>query len=480
MSTGTQTEVVMPQMGVSVSEGTITKWLKAEGEHIGRDEPLLEISTDKVDTEVPSPAEGVVAQILVQEGETVEVGTVLAVIAPEGAAPAEAPPAPEPPEPATQAAQPAPPAPPAAPAPAATPASGNGRTFVSPVVARIASEHGVDPNAIQGTGTGGRVTKKDILAFVESGGQASAAPAPPVEQPAPAVEQAPPSPALAEPAPAPTAQAAPPPPAPAPAQPVPAAQAPPPAPAAAPAPAASAEPEPGETVEPMSAMRKGIAEHMRRSLDTSAHVTSAIEVDMSKVVAIRSKLKKEYEQAYGVNPTYLSFVARATVETLREYPWINGEIRGDKIVTRNFVNLGFAVELADGKGLIVPVLKHTEGLNLLGLARGVADIAKRARDKKLMPDDVQGGTFTITNPGGFGTFHGTPVISQPQAGILGTYAVVKRPWVVTDELGQDVIAIRPIMNLTLTYDHRLVDGALAGRFLHSLREKLESWGESDY
>ena len=495
MSTGTQTEVVMPQMGVSVSEGTITKWLKSEGEHIGRDEPLLEISTDKVDTEVPSPGEGVVAQILVQEGETVEVGTVLAVIAPEGAAPAEAPSAPEAPEPATQAAadaseaaatetaQPAPPAPPAAPASAAAPASGNGRTFVSPVVARIASEHGVDPNAVPGTGTGGRVTKKDILAFVESGGQAAAAPAPPAEQPAPAAEQAAPPPAPAEPAPAPAAQAAPAPAAPvppAPAQPAPAAQAPPPAPAPAPAPAASAEPEPGESVEPMSAMRKGIAEHMRRSLDTSAHVTSAIEVDMSKVVAIRKKLKQEYEQAYGVNPTYLAFVARATVETLREYPWINGEIRGDKVVTRNFVNLGFAVELADGKGLIVPVLKHTEGLNLLGLARGVTDIAKRAREKKLMPDDVQGGTFTITNPGGYGTFHGTPVISQPQAGILGTYAVVKRPWVVTDELGQDVIAIRPIMNITLTYDHRLVDGALAGRFLHSLREKLESWGESDY
>jgi pyruvate/2-oxoglutarate dehydrogenase complex dihydrolipoamide acyltransferase (E2) component len=493
MSTGTQTEVVMPQMGVSVSEGTITKWLKSEGEHIGRDEPLLEISTDKVDTEVPSPGEGVVAQILVQEGETVEVGTVLAVIAPEGAAPAAAPEAP--PEPATQVAadaseaaatetaEPTAPTPPPAPAPAAAPESGNGRTFVSPVVARIASEHGVDPNAVQGTGTGGRVTKKDILAFVEGGGQAAAAP--PAAQPAPlAAEPAPPAPAPAEPAPAPAAQAppaAPPaPPAPAPAQPAPAAQAPPPAPAAAPAPAASAEPEPGESVEPMSAMRKGIAEHMRRSLDTSAHVTSAIEVDMSKVVAIRRKLKQEYEQAYGVNPTYLSFVARATIETLREYPWINGEIRGDKIVTRNYVNLGFAVELADGKGLIVPVLKHTEGLNLLGLARGVADIAKRAREKKLMPDDVQGGTFTITNPGGYGTFHGTPVISQPQAGILGTYAVVKRPWVVTDELGQDVIAIRPIMNLTLTYDHRLVDGALAGRFLSSLREKLENWGESDY
>ena len=230
----------------------------------------------------------------------------------------------------------------------------------------------------------------------------------------------------------------------------------------------------------MTAMRKGIAEHMRRSLDTSAHVTSAIEVDMSKVVAIRQKLKKEYEAAYGVNPTYLSFIARATVETLREYPYINGEIRGDKIVTRNYVNLGFAVELADGKGLIVPVLKHSEGLNLLGMARGVSEIAERARNKKLMPDEVQGGTFTITNPGGYGTFHGTPVISQPQAAILGTYAVVKRPWVIQDELGQDVIAIRPIMNLTLTYDHRLVDGALAGRFLRDLRKKLESWGESDY
>jgi pyruvate dehydrogenase E2 component (dihydrolipoamide acetyltransferase) len=236
----------------------------------------------------------------------------------------------------------------------------------------------------------------------------------------------------------------------------------------------------GESEEPMNAMRRGIAEHMRRSLDTAAHVTSAIEVDMSKVVAIRGKLKKEYGEAYGVNPTYLSFVARATVETLRDYPWINGEIRGDKIVTRNYVNLGFAVELADGKGLIVPVVKNAEGLNLLGLARAVTDIAERARNKQLRPDEVQGGTFTITNPGGYGTFHGTPVISQPQAAILGTYALVKRPWVVQDEHGKDVIAIRPIMNITLTYDHRLVDGALAGRFLQSLRQKLEDWGESDY
>jgi 2-oxoglutarate dehydrogenase E2 component (dihydrolipoamide succinyltransferase) len=230
----------------------------------------------------------------------------------------------------------------------------------------------------------------------------------------------------------------------------------------------------------MSAMRRGIAEHMRRSLDTSAHVTSAIEVDMSKVAAIRQKLKKEYQEAYGVNPTYLAFVARAAVETLRDYPWINGELRGDSIVTRNFVNVGFAVELADGKGLIVPVVRNAETLNLLGMAKAIADIAARARDKKLLPEDVQGGTFTITNPGGYGTFHGTPVISQPQAAILGTYAVVKRPWVVQDEMGGDVIAIRSIMNLTLTYDHRIVDGALAGRFLRDLRERLQTWGESDY
>jgi pyruvate dehydrogenase E2 component (dihydrolipoamide acetyltransferase) len=504
MATDTQIDVVMPQMGVSVSEGTITKWLKQEGEPITADESLLEISTDKVDTEVPSPGEGVVAKILVPEGETVDVGTVLAVIAPAGAA--AAPPAEAPPEPATQAAadeseaaaaegtaaEPAAPgidqAPPAAPAPAAAAAepappqraaapsgADNGRTFVSPVVARIASEHGVDPGQVQGTGRGGRVTKKDILAFVEGGGPQAAAP----EQPAAAQPTAQPAAGAAPPA-APAAPEQPPaaPPQPEPAAVPQAAAAAPPKPAPAPQPQAGLEP--GESEEPMSAMRRGIAEHMRRSLDTSAHVTSAIEVDMSKVVAIRGKLKQEYEASYGVNPTYLSFVARAAVETLRDYPWINGEIRGDKIVTRNYVNIGFAVELADGKGLIVPVVKHTEGLNLLGMARAVAEIAQRARDKKLTPDDVQGGTFTITNPGGYGTFHGTPVISQPQAGILGTYAVVKRPWVVQDELGQDVIAIRPLMNLTLTYDHRLVDGALAGRFLRDLRAKLESWGESDY
>ena len=463
MATTEAIDVVMPQMGVSVSEGTITKWLKQQGEQVEADEPLLEISTDKVDTEVPSPGSGVLTEILVQEGQTVEVGTKLAVIGGDGAQ-AQAPPPPEPAtaEPAAEAAAPSSagtpaPAAPAQPEPAH---SANGKTFVSPVVAKIASEHGVDPSQVQGTGRGGRVTKKDILSFIETGASIEAPAEIPAVSPAPTPAPAPVQPAAPEPP-----QAAP---APAP-------------PEAAPTPApARAAAQLGESFEPMSAMRKGIAEHMRRSLDTSAHVTSAIEVDMSKVSAIRSKLKKEYQQSYGVNPTYLIFVARAATDTLREYPWINGEIRGDQIVTRNYVNLGFAVELQDGKGLIVPVVKNAEGLNLLGMARAVTDIAQRARDKKLLPDEVQGGTFTITNPGGYGTFHGTPVISQPQAAILGTYAVVKRPWVVEDDLGQDVIAIRPIMNLTLTYDHRLVDGALAGRFLRDLRHRLETWDESVY
>jgi pyruvate dehydrogenase E2 component (dihydrolipoamide acetyltransferase) len=475
MATTEAIDVVMPQMGVSVSEGTITKWLKQQGDQVEADEALLEISTDKVDTEVPSPGTGVLTEILVQEGETVDVGTKLAVIGGDGAGAASGsePQSQEaPPEPATQAAAdasmaaasegvgdvaPSSPGSESVPPAEAAAATTNGRTFVSPVVAKIASEHGVDPSQVKGTGRGGRVTKKDILSFIDAGAQAAPA--------------APAAPAPTQPSQAPAA--------PAPTQPSPPAAAPT-APAPQAAPTAAGPSQPGESFEPMTAMRKGIAEHMRRSLDTSAHVTSAIEVDMSRVSAIRAKLKKEYQQSYGVNPTYLIFVARAAADTLRDYPWINGEIRGDQIVTRSYVNFGFAVELADGKGLIVPVVKHAETLNLLGLAKAVTDIAQRARDKKLLPDEVQGGTFTITNPGGYGTFHGTPVISQPQAAILGTYAVVKRPWVIQDDMGEDVIAIRPIMNLTLTYDHRLVDGALAGRFLRDLREKLETWDESTY
>src|SRR6476660_8253889 len=468
MATETAVDVVMPQMGVSVSEGTITRWLKQEGEQVEADEPLLEISTDKVDTEVPSPASGTLTQILVQEGETVDVGTKLGQIG--GSATAEAPAAESAPEPeaaapaepataeaaaeaeaASSAETPAPTAPePSTAPPAAAPQpSGNGKAFVSPVVARIASEHGVDPSQVPGTGSGGRVTKKDILAYVESGG-AQQAPAPePAAAPEPAKDEAP--------APTPPKEQAPP------------------AKPPAPAPVAAGETLPGETVEPMTAMRRGIAEHMRRSVDTAAHVTSAIEVDFTKIVAARAALKKEFQANYGVNPTYLVYVAFAAVKTLADYPYINGEMRGASIVTRNFVNLGIAVELAEGKGLIVPVLRNAETLNMLGIAKGIAEIADKARNKRLVPDDVQGGTFTITNPGGYGTFHGTPVINQPQSSILGTYALVKRAWVVTDENGNDAIAIRPLMNITLTYDHRLVDGAYAGRFLRDLRERLEGW-----
>jgi len=476
VATGTQTEVVMPQMGVSVSEGTVTKWLKAVGDAVALDEPLLEISTDKVDTEVPSPGEGVVAQILVEEGATVDVGTILALISPAGAVETSA----TQPHETVAAAEPAAPAAPDPPATQPPPVSpqpqavdpGNGKTFVSPVVARIAAEHGVDPGRVPGTGTGGRVTKKDILAFIASD-DARKAPEPVHAETH--VEQ-PPTPSVPEPQPA----------APAPTPiPEPVAVAPPQPP---PVPKAPVSPQPvaadqvadvplsaGETVEPMTAMRRGVMEHMRRSLDTSAHVTSAIEVDMSRVVSARERVKAEFQKNYGVNATYLSFIAVATVATLKDYPWVNAEIRGESIVTRQFVNLGIAVALADGKGLIVPVIKHAEDLNLLGMARQIADVAERARTKKLLPDDVQGGTFTITNPGGFGTFHGTPIISQPQVGILGTYALVKRPWVVQDELGNDVIAIRPMMNITLTYDHRLVDGAYSGQFLRDLRERLENW-----
>ncbi len=455
-------EVVMPQMGVSVSEGTILKWLKQEGETVEADEPLLEISTDKVDTEVPSPGSGVVQQILVSEGETVDVGTRLAVIAPEGAAVEEE--APAEPEPAAE--EPAPE--PAAAAPAApTPARAcagerrRGREDVRLACRRAhcrrarhrrvagtrygrrwpRDEEGhprvrrVGPARCAATGRGARGRARSTGGSATCPGSARARSPAAAEAPAPA-------PAAAAPAPAPAAA--------------------------------------GESVEPMNAMRRGVADHMRRSLDTSAHVTSAIEVDMSAVVAIRAKLKPEYDKAYGVNPTYLAFVARAAVDTIRDYPWINGEIRGESIVSRNYVNLGIAVELADGKGLIVPVIRNAEGLNLLGVTRAIADLAERSRSKKLLPDDVQGGTFTITNPGGYGTFHGTPIINQPQAAILGTYAVVKRPWVIQDARGADVIAVRPIMNITLTYDHRLVDGALAGRFLRDLREKLETWPEEKY
>jgi 2-oxoglutarate dehydrogenase E2 component (dihydrolipoamide succinyltransferase) len=475
MATGTAVDVVMPQMGVSVAEGTITKWLKSEGEPVVADEPLLEISTDKVDTEVPAPGTGVLGQILVPEGETVAVGTRLATILPEGAAAAAAPAAADetPPEPATQEAaheataassaeggpppaitstpaeQPVP-VPATEPAPAAPPPDeadghGEGRWFVSPVVARIAAEHGVDVARVPGTGRGGRVTKKDIQAFLES--REAVAAGPQVSE-APVKEEE---------------RAAPPPPQPT---------------VTAPAPAAA--PAAGEQVEPMTVMRKAIAEHMVRSVATSAHVTTVFEVDMSRVTAIREKLKGEYEQRYGVRLTYLAFISRAVVDTLGKWPRLNAEIRGDQIVTKSFVNLGIAVALDDGKGLIVPVIRNAEERNLLGIARAIVDLADRARSKKLLPDEVHGGTFTITNPGGFGAIAGTPIINQPQVGILDVEAIVKRPVVITDEHGDDAIAIRPMMNLCLTYDHRLVDGAYAAPFMRDLKTSLETWDEEAY
>ena len=499
MATETTVDVVMPQMGVSVSEGTITKWLKSVGDTVDADEALLEISTDKVDTEVPSPASGVLREIVAQEGETVAVGTKIAVIAPEGAGDGGPPAADRVPEPATQAgaeeaniptsgegetptagkveeAEPA--AAPAEPSPtrgegaqappepvAAPPSAGDGqgdKAFVSPVVGRIAAEHGVDVSQVEGTGRGGRVTKKDILNFIESGGAKAAEPqpeAPEAPPAAPAAPSAPPEPQPAAPA-APRFEARP-------------------SPAAAPA-AAKVEPLPGETVEPMTPMRRGIADHMRRSLDTSAHVTTTFEVDMSKVVAIREKLKREYQERYEVRLTYLPLIARATIDAIGKWPWMNAEIRGDSIVVKSYVNLGIAVALEGGKGLIVPVVKNAEGLNLLGLTRAIIDVADRARAKRLVPDDVQGGTFTITNPGGFGAIHGTPIISQPQVAILDVEALVKRPVVVTDENGNDTIAIRPMMNLCLSYDHRLVDAAYAAQFMRDLKESLQTWDENAY
>ncbi|MCC6224279.1 MAG: 2-oxo acid dehydrogenase subunit E2 [Thermoleophilia bacterium] len=439
MATDTAVDVVMPQMGVSVSEGTITRWLRSEGETVAADEPLLEISTDKVDTEVPSPATGVLARILVAEGETVAVGTALATIVPPGAnTPALPPAASEP-----QAAEAAPAGTAAGPVLAA-PDLGNGeaggRAFVSPVVARIAAEHGVDVSRVQGTGRAGRVTKQDILAHVAATPAAAATPA-----------EAPPH--LAPPAP-------------------------PPPPAAAPVTATGAST--GETVEPLSVMRRAIAEHMIRSVQTSAHVTCVFEIDMSRVVRIRDRLKREYEERHGVRLTYLPFVCRAVVDALAKWPRLNAEIRGDTLVTKSFVNLGIAVALDEGKGLIVPVIRNAEERNLLGLARAIADLAERARAKRLSPDEVRGGTFTITNPGGFGAVMGTPIINQPQVGIIDVEAVVKRPVVVTDAHGNDAIAIRPIMNLSLSYDHRLVDGAYAAPFMRDLRTSLETWEEEAY
>jgi pyruvate dehydrogenase E2 component (dihydrolipoamide acetyltransferase) len=454
------TEVVMPQMGESIAEGTIVRWIKKVGDAVDRDEPLFEISTDKVDAEIPSPGAGVLLEIKVKEGETVPVNSVVALIGAAGEKPVAAAgtPAPAP----SGAAAPsdaaadgtseplsstvdakAPsitegadaPGEPTAAAPAA-PANdleSRLRTKSSPVVRNIAKEHGIDLGRLSGSGISGRVTKKDILGYVESGAAAKAA------APQPATPAA---------APAPKAVAA------------------------APAPVAAKPFAPGENVriEPMGIMRKKIAEHMVSSIRTSPHVYSAYEVDFGRIDEIRKKKKAEYEAA-GAKLTYTAFIAKATVDTIRQFPFSNASIDGDNIVYKRDINLGIAVAL--DQGLIVPVIKNADEKNMLGICRAIQDLSGRARSKQLKPDEVQGGTFTITNPGIFGAVFGLPIISQPQVAILGVGSVDKRVVVV-----DDMIAIRPMCYLTLGYDHRLIDGADAGRFLQALKERMQDFDES--
>ncbi|NIM18906.1 MAG: 2-oxoglutarate dehydrogenase, E2 component, dihydrolipoamide succinyltransferase [Candidatus Latescibacteria bacterium] len=424
-------DVIMPQMGESVAEGTLVKWLKQVGEKIERDEPLFEISTDKVDAEIPSPAEGILLEILVPEGETVPINTVVARIAAEeeaGVKPAPAAPAAPESEPVSATAQtkPADVTPVEGPKAAAAPASGRvtpieekERARVSPLVRKIAEEHGVDPTLVRGTGTGGRVTKKDILKYIVAKRTA------PLTQAAPAVQ------APSPPGPPPITFAG------------------------------------DERVirEPMSIMRKKIAEHMVMSGRTSAHVCTVFEVDMSNVVKRRDALKAEFERE-GVKLTYLPFIIQAVVRGLKEVPIMNASIEGDSILYKRDINIGIAVAL--DWGLIVPVIKHADQMNLLGLARAAVDLADRARTKRLSVEEVQDGTFTITNPGVYGSLFGAPIISQPQVGIMDVGAITKRPVVV-----DDAIAIRPMVYISLSFDHRLIDGAVADQFMVVVKRDLQ-------
>jgi pyruvate dehydrogenase E2 component (dihydrolipoamide acetyltransferase) len=457
------TDVVMPQMGESIFEGTITKWLKKPGDKVERDEPLFEISTDKVDAEIPSPSAGVLKEIKVNEGQTVPIQTVVAVIDGAGsaaAAPASAPakaPAPE----AADAPAPPPAAKPAAPPPAAAaptqaapqavPASQRSgeRIHSSPLVRRMAAERGIDLTTVPGTGAGGRISKQDIEAVIAAGGVPAAAP-PPSAPSAP-----PPRPA-------------------------------PPATSAAPAPPAvsggqihvafeSAVPREkiyfgNYQVEPMSNMRQRIAEHMVASKRVSAHVYSVDEIDMTKVASLRAKAKDEFEQRYETKLTFMPFFVKAAVAGLRAFPTMNASLDGTNVVLHKEINIGIAVAL--DWGLIVPVVKGADEKNVLGIQRTLNDLAERARSKKLKPEEVQEGTFSITNPGVFGGLFGLPVISQPNVGILGLGMIEKRPVVINDS-----IAIRSMCYVTLSYDHRVVDGAVAHRFLHKVKETLENWSE---
>jgi pyruvate dehydrogenase E2 component (dihydrolipoamide acetyltransferase) len=470
------TDVVMPQMGESIVEGTLTKWLKKPGEHVERDEPLFEISTDKVDTEIPAPAAGTLSEVLVEEGKTVGINTVVARIAEGDGAPAKpeaAQPAAAPPQPAVQ--QAAPPAqqaapPPAAPQPAAppqppaptlpTPPQETVRPTVddatpveepepaepsgplSPLVRRMAREYNLDLAKIKGTGAGGRITKQDVEAYLAQRGTA----APPPTQPAAPPPPAPPAPA----------------PAPAPAAPAPQAQ-----PPVVPLPPAG---QAKTRIEPMSTMRIKIAEHMIMSRRTSAHVTTVHKVDMTKVAKMRDRHKADFQARYGMSLTFLPFVTRAAVEALRTYPLLNASVEGNNIIYHNEINIGIAVALENG--LIVPVIRAADEKNVLGLQRSIVDLAMRARSRQLKPDEVQGGTFSITNFGSFGSVFATPVINQPQVAILGAGVVQKEPVVI-----DDAIAIRSMAYLALTFDHRLIDGALADQFTAKAKAVLENWSE---
>ena len=431
------TDVVMPQMGESIFEGTITKWLKKPGDKVQRDEPLFEISTDKVDAEIPAPATGVLQEIKVSEGNTVQVNTVVGVIGDaNGASAAASTPAKPaaPPAPAVKEAS-APAAP--VPAPAASREKDDDESDVrsSPLVRKLAREHNIDLAQVTGTGTGGRVTKQDVLDFLAHRGSA------PVAAPSTSAPGAPSKPGVGLGGPA-----------------------------APPPPAAI----PGDLV-PMSQMRKIIAQRMIESRRTSAHVHCMFEVDMTRIVNLRNKLKNSFEQRHGARLTFMPFFVRAAIIALQQFPIVNASLEGDSIRYHKQVNAGIALAL--DWGLIVPVLKGADELNFLGLQRGITDLGERARTKKLMPSDVEGSTFTITNPGQFGAVFGLPIINQPNAAIMGVGGITKQPMVVTDKDGSDSIAIRSVVHLTLGYDHRIIDGAIADQFMAAVKKTLETWSE---
>ena len=440
---GPRTEVTMPQMGESIFEGTLTRWMKKVGDHVNRDEPLFEISTDKVDAEIPAPAAGTLTEIRVQPGTTVQVNTVVGVIG-GGAAPAAAQIAA--PAPVAQPKVPAAPAP-AAPAPAAPRVAVAGeedRLRSSPLVRRMAQEHNVDLRQVTGTGSGGRITKEDIEAFIAKYPAGAPAAAPSAPAPAPA------APAYAAPAEAPAAI-------------LPA------------TPANKFAGVPG-TVEPMSVMRKKIAEHMVMSKRTSAHVHGVFEIDMTRIVKLREKMKDRFQQATGLKLTFTPFFTRAVAHALRVWPIVNASVEGENIHYKRDINIGIAVAL--DWGLIVPVVKHADELSFAGVQRAITDLGERARSKRLKPEDVQGATFTITNPGIFGAKFGMPIISQPQLAIMGVGAITKKPMVLTDKDGNDTIAIRSMMHLSIGYDHRIIDGAVADQFMSVVKSYLENWNEA--